>query len=304
MKKRYLLLSFVIICALGIISTTTVNSHIVFAPAGFCGDPTSATSQVTLPGIAGYQTCVNSGCHGGNPQAVTAQNLSILIGTDSPAVTPLDNTFKYIPNQTYFISFAVLAPGYVWGFEMTALNPDTTMAGSFTRDNTLTEHLSIPSLNAPTYITHLHANPATSSWSFKWTAPATDSAVTFYYAFNAGDSADFANDIPDANIFATTVTVLAQNVGIENIANNISGLQVYPNPIDGAFSLSFDVLKPGNASASIYSVDGKFCRQLFNDNLSTGAFTHNYNIASLAAGIYLVKMNMGGATITKKIVKE
>jgi hypothetical protein len=93
-------------------------------------------------------------------------------------------------------------------------------------------------------------------------------------------------------------------VGIENIVNNISGLQVYPNPIDGAFSLSFDVLKPGSASASIYSVDGKFCRQLFNENLSGGTFNRNYNIASLAAGIYLVKMNMGGATITKKIVKE
>jgi hypothetical protein len=77
-----------------------------------------------------------------------------------------------------------------------------------------------------------------------------------------------------------------------------------PNPVNGAFSLSFNVLQAGEASASLYSVDGKFCRQLFNENLSGGTFNRNYNIASLAAGIYLVKLNMGGATITQKIVKE
>jgi hypothetical protein len=298
MKKKYLLLSFVIVCVLAIINTTNVNSKIVFPAPGYCGDPT---------GTPAYTTCVTSGCHGGHPQPATAQNLNLRIGTDSNSLATFDNTFKYVPSQTYYISLAVLAPGYAWGFEMTALNPNTAMAGAFTVVNSLTEHLSPPNAPLPSYISHLHANHNTSSWLFKWTAPATDSAVTFYYAFNAGDSADFwapPTGVPDSNIFADTVIVLANTSGIENISSNISGLQIYPNPIDGAFSLSFDVLKEGNASASLYSVDGKFCRQLFNENLSSGSFSRNYNIASLAPGIYLVKLNIGGATVTKKIVKE
>ena len=300
MKKNYLLLSFVIVCVLAVVSTTNVNSHIAFAPPGYCGDPTSFYSTPPTP----YATCSFSGCHGGAVQAVNSSNLSLTIGTDSSSLATLDNTFKYTPSQTYYIRFTVLAPGYVWGFQMTTLNPGTSMAGSFTTLTPSTEHL-IPSVSGmPSYMTHLHANHSVNSWLYKWTAPATDSAVTFYYAFNAGDSSEFTNLIADHNIFADTVIVLAAGTGIENISNHISGLQVYPNPVDGAFNLSFDVLKAGAASASVYSVDGKLIRPLFNENLNGGAFNRNYNLASLSAGVYLVKLNIGGATVTQKIVKE
>ena len=295
MKKNYLLISFVIICALALMNTTKVNSKIVFPAPGYCGDPT---------GIPAFVTCASSGCHGGNPQTVNSSNLLLRIGTDSNAMVTLDTSFKYGPNKTYYISFKVLAPGYVWGFEMTALTPGNNMAGMFTVVSPTTEHLSPPT--PIYYISHLHANPNTSSWIYQWTSPAADSgAVTFYYAFNSGIQADFIAALPDSNIFASKTTIqYSANAGIENIFDNISGLQVYPNPVDGAFSLSFDVTKAGNGSAELYSVDGKLCRQLFNEHLSGGAFNRNYNIASLSAGIYLVKLNINGATITQKVVKE
>ena len=296
MKKKYLLLSFVIICALGIISTTNVNSHIVFPPAGYCGDPTA---------IPPYVTCASSGCHGGNAQAVTAQNLNVQIGTDSNALVALDTSFKYVPSQTYYISFSVLLGGYVQGFEMTALNPNTAMAGSFTKLNIQTEHISP---GPPFYISHLHAVHGVSRWLYQWTAPATDSAVTFYYAFNSGDSADFYGGpigagIPDSNIYVGQTTIThAFGAGIENIANNISALMVYPNPVEGVLGLSFDVLKAGNASALLYSIDGKLCRPLFNEKLGSGSFNRSFDMSEFAAGIYFVKLNVGGAAVTRKII--
>jgi type IX secretion system substrate protein len=300
MKKKYLLLSFVIVCVLGIMSTTNVNSHIAFAPPGYCGDPTDYYSTPPTP----YATCTFSGCHGGAPQAVNSSNLSLTIGADTTSLATFDNTFRYTPGQTYYIRLSVLAPGYVWGFQMTSLNPGLSMAGTYAVTSPSTTHL-IPAVSPmPGYITHLHANHNVNSWLYKWTAPTTDSAVTFYYAFNAGDSLDFTNLVADHNIFADTVIVLAAGTGVENISSQISGLQVYPNPVDGAFNLSFDVLKAGQASALLYSVDGKLCRQLFNENLGGGTFNRNYNIASLASGVYLVKLNIGGATVTQKIVKE
>jgi len=303
MKKTYLLLAFIIVGAITILSTTNVNSRIVFPAPGYCGDPTSYPTP--------YLTCASSGCHGGVPQPVTANDLTLKIGTSINSLATFDNTFTYVPGQTYYISFNILVPGYAWGFEMTSLNPGASMAGNFIIVDDTTEHLSPPNAPLPTYISHKEANHYTNSWIYQWTAPTTDSAVTFYYAFNASDSLDFTLvnptngvGVPDSNIFADTIIVLASSAGIANISNNISGIQVYPNPIDGAFSLSFNVIKPGSASAMLYSVDGKLCRQLFNEKLSGGAFNRNYNIASLAPGIYLVKINMGGATITQKIVKE
>ena len=295
MKKKYLLLSFVIICALGLLNTTRVNSKIVFPPPGYCGDPT---------GVPSFVTCASSGCHGGNPQAANSSNLALTIGTDSNVMVALDSNFKYGPAKTYFIKFNVLDPGYVWGFQMAALTPTSNNAGAFTIVNSATERLSPAT---PTiYISHLHANHNTSSWIYEWTSPAADSgAVTFYYAYNSGSQADFNAAVPDSNIFAGTTTIrYSANAGVENISNYISELQVYPNPITSAFGLSFDIIKAGVTTASIYSVDGKFCRQLFNENLSGGNFNRSYDISTLAAGIYLVKLNINGATVTKKIVKE
>jgi hypothetical protein len=187
---------------------------------------------------------------------------------------------------------------------MTALNPNTAMAGSFTVLNASTEK---QLLGPPNYIGHLHANHAVSSWLYQWTAPTTDSAVTFYYAFNSGDSADYfggtGSGIPDSNIYVGTVTIShAYGAGIENIASNVSAVQVYPNPAEGVFGLSFDMLKGGNTSALLYSVDGKLCKELFNENLTSGSFNRTFDVSSFAAGIYLVKLNIDGASVTKKIV--
>jgi len=294
MKKSFLLLSFVIICAIGIVSTGKVNSKIVFPAPGYCGDPS---------GIPAYVTCASSGCHGGSPQAVNSSNLTLLIGTDTNSLVTLDSTFKYVPNTPYYISFQVLAPGYVWGFEMTALDLSNNMAGAFTVLNTTTTHLS--PAGRTRYISHLHANPNTSKWVFQWTAPAADSGnVTFYYAFNSGIAADFNAALPDSNIFAANTVIKPSSAGIENISNNISALQVYPNPINGVFSVSFNVLNAGNADAQLYSVDGRLCSHVFNQRLGAGVFNGNYDVSNLAPGIYLLKLNVGGATVTQKIVKE
>ena len=292
MKRKYLLMSIVLVCALAIMNTSKVNSKIVFPPYGSVGDPVFTT------------TCVQSGCHGGPIHPVTSQDLSLLIGTTSTPTTPLDSTFKFVPNTTYYITFDILAQAYAYGFQMTALNgtTNTNMAGSFTVVNSATTKIA---LGPPDYIGHLHANHITNSWTFKWTAPARDSgAVTFYYSFNPGDSANFVGLTAGANIFNGSTTIQpGYGVGVNNIADNISEVQVYPNPVNAAFNLSFDVKSAAQASASVYSIDGKLCQPLFNQKLNTGLFNGSYNISSLPAGIYLIRLNVDGQIVTKKISK-
>lgn len=293
MKRKYLLLSCVLVCALAIMNTAKVNSKIVFPPYGSVGDPVYTT------------TCVQSGCHGGPIHSIASQDLSLLIGTTSTPTTPLDSTFKFVPNTTYYITFDILAQAYAYGFQMTALNgtTNTNMAGSFA---VVTPSTTKIALGPPDYIGHLHANHTTNSWTFKWTAPARDSgAVTFYYSFNPGDSANFVGLTAGANIFNGHTTIQPGfGVGVNNISDKISEVQIYPNPVNAAFNLAFDVKQGAEASAVVYSIDGKLCRNLFNEKLNSGSFNRFYDISSLPAGIYLVTLNIDGATITKKITKE
>jgi hypothetical protein len=307
MRRKYLLTSFMLVAALLILITGKVSSHIKFPPAGSCGDPTDSIYCTQLPQLS---TCAQCSCHGSPTHAVTPQSLNLQIGTDSNSLSILDSNFKYVPGTTYYINFNVLLGGYVQGFQLTALNPNKTMGGSLTPANLSTEHIESNVIGSDTvyYISHLHAHNGVSSWIFQWTAPTTDSSVTFYYAFNSGDSADFwggsGSGIPDSNIFVGTVTINhGFGAGIANNAINSLALQVYPNPVNGEFSMSFNMVKPGMASASLYSVDGRLCKQLFNEGVS-GNSNRSYDISSLASGVYLVKLVAGGTTVTEKIVKE
>ena len=291
MKKNYLLLSFVIVGLLTVLNTTQVKSNKDFARPGNCGDPTTNS------------TCVNGGCHGGTNQPATAQNLLLRIGLDTLSLTDtLNANFRYVAGQTYYINFNIKASAFAYGFQTIALDGSNNNAGTFAVTSPHTKLVA-------GYMTHLIATQGYNSWLFKWTAPTTNvGPVTFYYAFNPADSVDFGgylNAVPSSNIFVGSTTIQYGNgLGINEINSNISDLEVYPNPVNGAFNLTFNLIKSGNVSASIYSIDGKLCTQLVNENMANGAFSRNYDIAALPAGIYLVKLNMNGAEVTKKIVKE
>ena len=291
MKRKYLLLSFVAVALLTLMNTTKVSSNKTFARPGYCGDPTTSL------------TCVTSGCHGGTPQAASLQNVLLKIGQDTLNLTDtLNSAFQYVPGQTYYINFNVLATGYAFGFETVALDGTNAPAGSFT---VTSPHTAIHG----GYMSHNIAAHAYNSWLFQWTAPATNvGPVIFYYAFNSADSAIFGNyvsAVPDSNIFVGTVVINEKNgVGINEVAGKVSSVQVYPNPVSGTFLLSFDALTSGNASASLYSVDGKLCKQLFNEGVNGGTFTRSFDVSSVSAGIYFVKLNVDGGTVTKKIIVQ
>jgi len=284
-------MSFMLVAVLAILNTTKVNSHIVFPPYGSCGDPVYTT------------TCAQSGCHGSPTHPATAQSLALTIGTTATPTTPLDTAFKYVGGQTYYIKFDITAVAYAYGFQMTALDANNNMAGSFTVVNSTNTKL-LP--GPPDYIGHLHANHTTNSWTFQWTAPAKDSgAVTFYYAFNPGDSANFVNNAAGADIYVGSTTIAPSvGSGVNNISDKISALQIFPNPVNAAFNLSFNVKKAAEVSAMVYSLEGKLCKELFNEKLGSGSFNRSYDISTLPAGIYLVKLNIDGVSETRKITKE
>ena len=153
--KKIATLSFVCIIAAIMLSllSNPANSNPEGAPAGNTGSPADGT------------TCSKSGCHNG-----TAVTQAGIITSDVP-------TSGYIPGSTYNVTISLNGSGKK-GFQVSPQDINGNVMGSLIA-GTGTKILGTK------YITHSAAKSTTSStWTFKWIAPAAGKgAVTFYGAF-------------------------------------------------------------------------------------------------------------------------
>jgi len=287
MKKSYLLTIFFLVAVFATINVNTIKSKPQSAPADSSGAPVSNA------------TCAKSGCHGGPVQTNTASTLTILdIGTGNPT-TPLNSSFAYTPGTLYNIAFGLTSSTGRYGFQIVPLTSANAMAGSFTVTSASTTQIN--TLSGRQYMGHKSAN-TTKNWAFKWTAPAAGAgAVTFYYSYNTADNdGEVTNDV----IYQGSVTISELSTGIADINDKVSSLNIFPNPISNEFGVSFNLNEANMVSSQLYSLDGKLSRVLINEKMGAGDFNQQFDAGDLAAGIYLIKLNVGDASITKKIIKQ
>jgi uncharacterized repeat protein (TIGR01451 family) len=119
----------------------------------------------------------------------------------------------YIPGQTYSITVTHANPDLTrrrWGFELTALDTSDEKAGELQNPDGLTQVLNNSGLGgARQYIEHTASGTFIgqqngASWTFNWTAPATDvGPVTFY---TAGNQANNDGNTSGDYIYRTFVT--------------------------------------------------------------------------------------------------
>lgn len=97
-----------------------------------------------------------------------------------------------------------------------------------------------------------------------------------------------------------TLTVNAC-VGIEELNDNI-GLNVYPNPTTGIFTIDVNASSEIKGNISITSIDGKVVlAEVIEGN---GLITKSINISGLANGIYYLKLETKDAIRTYKVIKQ
>ncbi len=289
MKRNYLLLALFLVVAFAALDVKQVNSKVAAPPAGSVGDPFATA------------TCIQSGCHVGTAQTPPANGLTLAIGTGNPT-TPLTSSFQYTPGTAYNIGFGINSSEARFGFQLIPLKAsDNTMAGDVTAtNNTNTSVATLASTRK--YIGHKSAS-SNKNWVFRWTAPAAGTgAVTFYYAYNTANGnnlADAADDIYKSSLTITEAT----GTGIADISTKVADLNIFPNPITNSFGLSFNLIEANQVAAQLYTLDGKLAKELINEKMSSGAFNQQFDITEFPAGIYLVKMNVGDASVSKKIIK-
>ena len=96
---------------------------------------------------------------------------------------------------------------------------------------------------------------------------------------------------------------ITSELAVQNVGNKAS-FGIYPNPaVDKKFTLLYDVKEKtaNTGKAEIYDLSGKKVYETLLSNQS-GLYQKEVNIQNLKAGIYLVKINFGGVTETKKLI--
>ncbi|MCD6019546.1 MAG: hypothetical protein K0S53_2667 [Bacteroidetes bacterium] len=264
MKKTLLLVSLITITALALLS----NLNTIDASASL---PNNGTAGA--PADGGGATC--TGCHAG-----TATQTTGVISSDIPGS-------GYVGGTTY--NFTVTMSGAAaYGFEMTPqtatsnVGLGTWIAGVGTGVSTK-------------YIKQsAKKTGASATWTFKWTAPATATTVTFYGAFNyANNNNTTSGDI----IKKSSVTYFANTTGIAE-HKNAAIIVLFPNPTTEELHISSSgFLKEGK----ILSVDGKISKIISEYEL----ISKTISVRDLQEGIYFLNITSeDGRTSSSKFIKN
>ncbi len=189
-KARLIILPSLVAALLGfLLSTNTIHQ------------PAQAFSSGPPPGYTrapGEEPEACAECH------VTAEAGTGQITIEAPAT--------YIPNQTYPITVRHLNTDPTrlrWGFQLTVLDSGDEKAGNLQSTDGLTQILNNTGPgNARQYIEHTASGTFAgqtggATWTFNWTAPATDVGTVLFYA--AGNHANNDGNSSGDHVYSTFV---------------------------------------------------------------------------------------------------
>ena len=157
---------------------------------------------------------------------------------------------------------------------------------TFCKDDITTKVLTEGSPSGGTYI-----GAAISSNTFSVNQAGQGSYIILYSIVGSNGCSNTAKD---------TLTVNAC-VGIEELTESV-GLNVYPNPTTGIFTLELNATANIDATLNITSIDGKLV--LTHKVEGNGLITKSIDISGLANGIYYLKLETKDAIKTYKVLKQ
>ena len=79
----------------------------------------------------------------------------------------------------------------------------------------------------------------------------------------------------------------------ENLSDNYSLSEVYPNPFNPTTNIQFQLPVKSNVAISIYDMNGKNIENLFTGEKSAGIYNFKWNASSFSSGVYFIQMKAG-----------
>lgn len=297
-----------LVCSLPLLlnSHTTANTYLWNNNTG------ASTLNINTPGKYWVRATNSNGCKGSDTIRVTAGTLPITTLGPDTAYCQGSSIVLYAGNagSTYLwstgstaSSITVNTPGT---YSLTVTHPSsckTSDAVNITVKSLPTVGLTFvnPEIFCPTD----NGRPLTEGTPAGGTYIGSGVTGTTFNASNAGQGTyvilyNYTGPNGCSNIAKDTLKVYAC-VGVEELESNF-GLNVYPNPNNGLFTLELSANQDIDAKVNILTVDE---RLVYNDVISgSGIITKLIDVAELANGIYYLRLETKDAIKTYKILKQ
>jgi len=257
----------------------------------------SDNGKAGATGSPGEQTCSQSNCHTGSSDNSMGGSVTL---TSNDLIN-----WEYTPGQTYTLTATVSQQGRsLFGIGLEALLPSGANAGILTPGTgTTTKNATISGNSRKNIVHNMNAgNTANAhSFTFTWTAPATDvGPITMYFAGNATNN----NGAKTGDyIYNASQVVNPAGVNVHEEVNTSFTFSFYPNPAIENITVNYSLEQSAKVTYTIYDLTGK---QIQTESATrfTGAQQQNIDLNNLQAGAYLLSLNVDGSVITKRFVKK
>lgn len=94
---------------------------------------------------------------------------------------------------------------------------------------------------------------------------------------------------------------LVSSIGLNDVENNISSINVYPNPVKDIATLDITLSESSNATIQVVDLMGRTVIDLGIKSFKAGQSSIELNTTNLSNGMYFVKINSNNGVATKKI---
>lgn len=238
-------------------------------------------------GAPGDGVCTQ--CHSGTVQSGSGFNNVTLTHAGTPVT-------EYEPGTTYEVMVSMATTNAKNGFEIVALNPNNTVAGTWAITDAT--HTKTITSGGKSRVTHKLAGTSLTSWTFNWTSPATNvGTITFYLATNQTNSSSGT----DGDVIRTSQHAFGSQAGVEEASAKLEtqiGYQASTNSLNIHLNSKVD----GDGFVNLVDMNGKsvFTEKL--GNVNAGESAHSVRLDNeLNSGIYMVNVSIDNNMTMKRV---
>ena len=143
-----------------------------------------------------------------------------------------------------------------------------------------------------------HPSAGHGVYVFDYTAPSTPGTQTLYATGLSGGKSGPWNFAASRSIYVDVVA----SAGESPPSRGFSLGQNFPNPFNPSTQIQFRLVERGRTLLKIYNLLGDVVAVLVDEWMGPGQHTVSWNARGFPSGVYIYKLESGGATETRRLI--
>ena len=112
------------------------------------------------------------------------------------------------------------------------------------------------------------------------------------------------NFLPHTNSNMLIGSIWYMPSSVNNKINDISNINIFPNPTNGNFSINLTIENPNHIIINIYDITGKLVVNIANENLIAGNYFREIMFENMPNGLYFINFITNNAITSSKFIKK